>query len=90
MNDDIFSNKAGENFVKRESLDVSLLQLRFSVLIHIQNFLIFYKYVTIKLSLYKYIGECKKKHFRLNKLIINCYRYLRLGDIADNANCNKS
>ena len=42
-------------YLKR--FDVSLLQLRFSVLIQISIFLIFYKYVTIKLSSYKYIGE---------------------------------
>ena len=48
----------------------------------------FYKYVTIKLSLYKYIAEqlIYKKHFKLNKLIINCYRYPHIGDIAGNAN----
>ena len=34
--------------------NASPLQLRFSVLIH---FLIFHKYVAIKLPLYKYIGE---------------------------------
>ena len=38
--------------------DLSLPQLRFSVLMHIKNFLlIFYKYITIKLSLYRHIGE---------------------------------
>ena len=54
--------------------------------------MIFYKYVAIKLSLYKYIAEQLdyKKHLKLKKkLMINSYRYPHTGIIAGNANCNK-
>ena len=45
--------------------------------------------------LYKYIGEKlnHKKHFKVTKLIINCYRYSHIGNkgnnIAANANRDK-
>ena len=63
------------------------LKLRFSVLIHIWFFfdilqVCYNKIVVIQIKLQK------KKHFKLNKLIINCYCYPHIVDnIADNANC---
>ena len=51
-----------------------------------------YKYIAIKLWLYKYIAEQfnYKNHFKLNKLIVNCYRYPYIGNnIVDNANWYK-
>ena len=47
---------------------------------------------TIKLSLYKYFREqlsYKKKHFNLNKLKTNCYRYPHIGDKAGDADCKR-
>ena len=73
--------------------DVSLLQLRYSVLIHIQNFFdilqVCYNKVFV---LCKYLGEQSnyKKHFKVNKIRINCYRYpCTDNNKADNAKCYK-
>ena len=59
---------------------------------HLKVF-IFYKYGTIKSLLYKYIGEKlnHKKHFKVTKLIINCYRYSHIGNKGNNtaANANR-
>ena len=74
-----------------KGFNINLLQLRFSVQIHI--FFIFYKYVTIKLLLYKYIEEQLnyKKHFRLNKLITNSYHNLHISNnIANKNNSNNN
>ena len=48
-----------EKFEIQKCFDVSLLQLPFIILLPIEIFLllIIYKYITLKLSLYKYIGE---------------------------------
>ena len=57
------------------------------------HFLIFYKYVIIKYLCYINTlenNQITKKHFKVNKIRINCYRYPRTdNNKADNANCYK-